>query len=93
MYDLIYFTVLFGLRRSEVSCLRWGCIDFSNKSITVNHTVVNYKGIIRKDDTKNKASNRTYPRSDDLIDMLNELKSQESKYNVKVKLQIVCQVH
>lgn len=79
LYNLIYFTVLFGFRRSEVLGLRWRCIDFENKSLTVNHTVVNYKGVIRKDNTKNKSSNRTYPLSTDVINRLLLIKQNETE--------------
>ncbi len=36
----IYIGVYYGLRRSEVLGLRWSAVDFENKTITVNHKVV-----------------------------------------------------
>ena len=31
----------YGLRRSEVIGLRWEAVDFENKTITINHKIVN----------------------------------------------------
>ena len=43
---LVYTTLYYGLRRSEVLGLKWSAIDFENGSIKINHTVVkNLTGI------------------------------------------------
>ena len=56
----------YGLRRSEVVCLKWSAIDFENNSLVIKHTVTAFnldgKHIIQaKDSTKNKSSMRTLP--------------------------------
>ena len=82
LYVLIYFTVLFGLRRSEVLGLKWDSVNFENNTITIKHTVVKFSEIIEKDTTKNNSSNRTYPLSEDVKKMLLNLKEteKENKY-------------
>lgn len=79
LYALIYFTVVLGLRRSEVLGLKWDSIDFDRKFITIKHTVVNYRGTVEKDTTKNKSSYRTYPMNEYVEQLLLDLKSKESK--------------
>ena len=56
----------YGLRRSEIVGLKWNAIDFSRKTITVQHVVTQatidgeYK-LVKKNRTKTKSSNRTLP--------------------------------
>jgi len=62
----IYIGVYYGLRRSEVLGLRWSAIDFENKTITVNHKVVEIKvdGVfipVGMDCLKTESSYRTLP--------------------------------
>lgn len=78
MFPLIYFTVLFGLRRSEVLGLKWDSVDFERKLITIKHTVVRYSEIIEKDKTKTEASYRSYPLTDDIVLLLNQLREKEN---------------
>ena len=54
----------YGLRRSEIVGLKWDAIDFENKTISIQHTVVSTKvdGVvtdIARDRTKTKSSCRT----------------------------------
>lgn len=78
LYPLIYLTIIFGLRRSEVLGLKWDSIDFDRKFITIKHTVVNYRGTVEKDTTKNKTSRRTYPMNDYVEKMLFDIKRKEN---------------
>ena len=78
LYPLIYLTIIFGLRRSEVLGLKWDSIDFDRKFITIKHTVVNYRGAVEKDTTKNKTSRRTYPMNDYVEKMLLDIKRKEN---------------
>lgn len=78
LYPLIYFTAIYGLRRSEVLGLKWDSIDFVRGSFTVNHTVVRYSEIVEKDCTKTKSSCRTYPLFDETKNMLLKLKEREN---------------
>lgn len=79
LYPLIYFTVLFGLRRSEVLGLKWDSVDFENNLITIKHTVVKYTSIVEKDSTKNASSYRSYPLFDNAKEILLELKNKENE--------------
>jgi integrase len=59
-------TALYGLRRSEMLGLKWSAIDFSQKTLTINHSIVQTKldgkpVIVAKDQMKNKSSLRTLP--------------------------------
>ncbi len=79
IYPLIYFTVNLGLRRSEVLGVKWDAISFEDQTLTIQHTVVDYSGIIAKDRTKNEASRRVYPLTDDDITVLRKLKKEEAQ--------------
>ena len=84
--DPIEFAVLmaafYGLRRSEVSGLRWQSIDFNSNRITINHTVVQTKkngeqAIIAKDRAKNKASCRSLPLVPQFRELLLKMKAHQ----------------
>lgn len=78
IFHLLFATVYFGMRRSEVLGLRWDAVDFENKMLVVKHTVVTYNNkIVAKDSTKTDASNRTYTLSDDMIEFFKWLKARE----------------
>lgn len=80
LYELYYLTVFFGLRREEVLGLRWSCVNFSDMSIQINHTVTKGTKVNRLNVTKTDASVRTYPLNDIQADMLRKIKSREEKY-------------
>lgn len=79
LYPLVYFAVLFGLRRSEVLGLKWDSVDFENNLITIKHTVVKYTSIVEKDSTKNASGYRSYPLFDNIKEILLELKNKENE--------------
>lgn len=63
---IIFVTAYYGLRRSEVAGLKWGAVDFRNKTISIQHKVVETKLdnkmiLIRKDKLKNASSHRILP--------------------------------
>lgn len=68
--DLIYVTLYYGLRRSEVLGLKWSAIDFEHGTLTVNHTVVKNRTIVRKDKTKTESSASTFNLIDDVRKVL-----------------------
>lgn len=74
---LVYVTLYYGLRRSEVLGLRWSAIDFEKNTLTINHAVVKNKTIIEKDSLKTQGSFHTYELIEDVKNVL--LK----KYNEK----------
>jgi len=74
----------YGLRRSEVVGLKWSAIDFTAKTITINHVVVNVtenniSRLIMKNRTKTKSSTRTLPLLPAVETYLLELKEKQEK--------------
>ncbi len=77
---IVYLTVFYGLRRSEVLGIRWSAIDFENKTITIIHKVVTVTNedeeiqtktkMITKSKTKNKSSYRTFPLFKEIENLL-----------------------
>ena len=67
---LVYVTLYYGLRRSEVLGLRWSAVDFEKGTLTINHTVVKNRTIVRKNTTKTQSSHHTYLLIDDVREAL-----------------------
>ena len=72
----VIMAAFYGLRRSEVVGLKWDAIDFENKKISIQHTVVTAKvngtvTEIARDKTKTKSSCRTLPLIPACEQMLN----------------------
>ena len=62
IHIVIFLAAYYGLRRSEVLGLKWSAVDFENKTVSVNHKVVqNDKGVVGMDVMKTKSSYRTLP--------------------------------
>ena len=80
---LIFVTLNYGFRRSEVLGLKWSAVDFENGKIKINHTVVKNLSVEYKNKTKTDASRRTLDFLDDVKNMLLNLKEQQAK-NQKV---------
>lgn len=79
LYPLYLITALYGLRRSEVLGLKWDSIDITAKRLTIQHTRTRCNEIIEKDKTKTKSSLRSFPLSDDVVNLFVNLKLQEKK--------------
>ena len=76
---MIYVTLYYGLRKSEVLGLRWSAIDFEKNTMTLNHTVVKIKrGSLAKDTMKTSSSYRTYELIEDVRNVLLELRERQS---------------
>lgn len=74
----VFLTVNYGFRRSEVLGLKWSAVNFTENTITVNHTAVpNTGGVVYEDATKTKASLRTLPLTDSVKDYLLELRGHQ----------------
>lgn len=80
LYDMIYITIMYGLRRSELLGLRWQSVDMINNIITINHTVTLQNEVVAKDNTKNKTSNRVYPIIKEIKEILIRLKKEQLEY-------------
>ena len=79
LYNMVYITFIYGLRRSELLGLKWDAVDFVNHTITIKHTVVANITVARKDKTKNASSKRTYPLLPDIEKLLLGMKEQQEK--------------
>ncbi len=77
---LVYTTLFYGLRRSEVLGLKWGAVDFENDTLKIQHTVVKNRTIVAKDTTKSVTSRRTYPLLPEVKNLLLELKAKQEEY-------------
>lgn len=84
----VIMAAFYGLRRSEIVGLKWDAIDFENKKISIQHTVVTAKingtvTEIARDKTKTKSSCRTLPLIPACEQMLKKMKK-EQELNRKV---------
>ncbi|MED1826257.1 site-specific integrase [Brevibacillus agri] len=80
----VLLAAFYGLRRSEVVGLKWDAIDFKNKTITIQHTVIetSVEGkliIVEKDLTKNKSSHRSLPLVAAFEELLLRIKKQQEQ--------------
>lgn len=84
LYEMVYMTFIYGLRRSELLGLKWDAVDFKKNTISICHTVVLQNEVVHKDKTKNPSSKRTYPLLPDvrtkLEKMLEKQKSDKSLF-------------
>ena len=85
IFPVIYVTLIFGLRRSEVCGLKWDSVNFRTKTVTVNHTVVRFSDIIEKDTTKTESSHRTYPLPPEIEDIFLKQREKEELGYMKYK--------
>ena len=79
LQPLVYITLYYGLRRSEVLGLKWDAIDFDNNTIKIQHTVVKQSTIIAKDTTKSFSSRRTYPMLDEVREVLLSIREKQKQ--------------
>lgn len=85
IYLEIIIAGVYGLRREEVLGLKWDCIDFTRKTITIKHTVQRFKidgktQFVVKDRTKSQSSYRTLPLFDFIEVLLKEYKEMYAGY-------------
>lgn len=82
----ILMAAFYGLRRSEIMGLRWQAVDFSSNTISIEHTVVQFRSggeqkIVSKDRMKNKSSCRTMPLVPQFRELL--IRMQERQNNCR----------
>lgn len=83
LYNMVYITFLYGLRRSELMGLKWSAIDFENNTLTIQHTVVLHNEVVYKNKTKNATSKRKYPLLPEIRMLLeNMLEEQKTNQNL-----------
>lgn len=81
----VIIAAVYGLRREEVLGLKWDCIDFTRKTITIKHTVQRFKingktQFVFKNKTKSQSSYRTLPLFDFIEVLLKEYKAMYAEY-------------
>lgn len=80
LQPVIYITLYYGLRRSEVLGLKWDAVDLENNILEIKHTVVDVAGVsIAKDKTKNTSSKRKYAILPEIKKMLINLKNKQNE--------------
>ncbi len=79
LQGVVYTALYYGLRRSEVLGLRWQSVDFDAGTLTIEHTVVKTKTVVRKDKTKTQSSHHTYVLIDDVREALIEQKRRQEE--------------
>ncbi len=80
LQPLIYMTLYYGLRRSEVLGLKWSAIDLKNDIVDISHTVVENLTIVAKDKTKTAAGKRKYILLPEIKELLLKVKSEQKAY-------------
>lgn len=70
---------IYGFRRSEVLGLRWSCIDFNAKTISVEKTLQQHTGGSYTDEPKTESSRRVLPLTDAAYAILSEHRAQQEQ--------------
>ncbi len=82
---IILFALATGARFSEIIGLTWDCVDFENKTITINKTW-DHKHKKGFDNTKNYASKRTITVDEHTLGILRDLKRKQAELAIKTGL-------
>jgi len=77
---VLWLTVFYGLRRSEVLGIKWEAIDFENNTMAIRHTVVQLSKEYREDSTKNDSSNSVVPLVPIITKKLKLWKAQQDEH-------------
>lgn len=80
---VIMLAAWFGLRRGEILGLRWSCIDFDNKILSITGTIKDKSESGTKayfsDTAKTRSSIRSFPLTDEMVTYLKDLKAQQDQ--------------
>ena len=76
---LIKITAFYGLRRSELLGLQKDSINFEARTMTIKHTVCKVTEIVEKNKTKNASSFRTFPLTDEAIEIFKAAEADEQR--------------
>lgn len=82
---IILFAIATGARFSEILGLTWDCVDFKNKTVTINKTW-DHKYTNDFDNTKNYASIRTITIDDQTLSILKYLKKKQMESAIQTGL-------
>lgn len=70
---------IYGFRRSEVLGLKWSCVDFDNRTISIETTLQQHTGGDYEDDPKTDNSRRILPMTEGAYKLLSEQKAQQER--------------
>ena len=76
---LIKITAFYGLRRSELLGLQKDSINLQARTMTIKHTVCKVTKIVEKNKTKNASSFRTFPLTDEAIEIFKTAEADEQR--------------
>ena len=82
-YSLVYTTLFYGLRKSEMLGLKWSSVDFVNDTITLENVVVKNMTIEEKQQMKTSASYHKYPLIPDVKIILMKQKLWQNQNRMK----------
>ncbi|HBT65689.1 MAG TPA: site-specific integrase [Ruminococcaceae bacterium] len=85
MYPAILLAAFYGLRRSEILGLKWDAVDFKSGTLIIRDTVVMYKTVEDKEQTKTKSSYRTLPMTEDIVRYLKQLQTKQLENRLLLK--------
>lgn len=78
--DLIFVTLLFGLRRSEVLGLTIDSVDFQRHKLFISRTVVKISTLHDKEETKTPDSYRSYSMTEEIEDFFRKVITKRKEY-------------
>ena len=76
---MVRITAWYGLRRSELLGLQWDSLDLEAGTMTIRHTVSKVTQVVAKDKTKNASSRRTFPLTQEAVEIFTKAKEQEER--------------
>jgi len=79
LQDIVYLSAFYGLRRSEVSGIRWEDIDFDNRCLYIRHKVLETHldgehQLLQTNQLKTESSRRAYRLTESMVKRLRERK-------------------
>lgn len=79
LQPLVYISLCYGLRRSEVLGLKWKAVNFEDNTLKIEHTVVKGLTIEKKDRTKSASSKATYKITPKVKEVFEDLKIKQEE--------------
>lgn len=76
--DMFKLAIYYGLRREELCALKWEAIR--GDEIFIERTIVHIKTDIAKERTKTQSSYRSYPLTDSVREMFDEIRKRQEAY-------------
>ncbi|SFJ41632.1 Phage integrase family protein [Ruminococcaceae bacterium D5] len=80
LQPLVYITLYYGLRRSEIIGIKWSSLDFQKMTLKIRDVIVKSRTIEEKSRTKTRASKATFDLLPEVRDILLEIKKQQQKF-------------